>query len=503
MFNRKMKKIVSIALAGTMVMSMTACGNDSEDPKPSPTPTTAAKPNDSQQDDNNSNPSNDNDDNQTDNNQPTEGSVTLPVEPHAGSTPRTIRIGTWYDQYYDSTHSDIYANPEVNNPETAQMMFDAVKKVEEKYNVRLEYVNLTWDGAMESINTSIMSGTPDCDVYQVDLQFGVPATLNGYATALEDILPPEADIFNDQTVFKYLKIENIDNSYLFTGSALDCGACLLGFNMDMIDEAGLENPQDLYDRGEWTWEKFREYCRFLTKDTDGDTINDQWGYSGWFNTMFSYLCMSNGTHVAGGKTESLSSPATIEVLDFMYQLYQVDKTARPFDYENWDINTTVYTTGTVGFWTTYTWVQSGNGLSSDVGFEIGMVPWPIGPSGNQETNSQVAVAGNWYMIPVGVERPELVYAVLEEWSNWYNNDLSYRDDTEWHEDKCETERNWEYLKKAGQSTPWFDLWANVTDFNAPQDVINPDGDSASTAAQAAEQYKQLVQDFLDTYMGNN
>ena len=107
------------------------------------------------------------------------------------------------------------------------------------------------------------------------------------------------------------------------------------------------------------------------------------------------------------------------------------------------------------------------------------------------------------MIPVGVERPELVYAVLEEWSNWYNNDLSYRDDTEWHEDKCETERNWEYLKKAGQSTPWFDLWANVTDFNAPQDVINPDGDSASTAAQAAEQYKQLVQDFLDTYMGNN
>ena len=30
MFNRKMKKIVSIALAGTMVMSMTACGNDSE-----------------------------------------------------------------------------------------------------------------------------------------------------------------------------------------------------------------------------------------------------------------------------------------------------------------------------------------------------------------------------------------------------------------------------------------------------------------------------------------
>ena len=44
----------------------------------------------------------------------------------------------------------------------------------------------------------------------------------------------------------------------------------LGFNLQMIEDANLEDPRDLVERGEWTWEKFREYCKVLTKDTDGD-----------------------------------------------------------------------------------------------------------------------------------------------------------------------------------------------------------------------------------------
>ena len=43
--------------------------------------------------------------------------------------------------------------------ETAEMQFANLKRVEEKYNVRLEYVNLTWNGIMESINTFICALT--------------------------------------------------------------------------------------------------------------------------------------------------------------------------------------------------------------------------------------------------------------------------------------------------------------------------------------------------------
>lgn len=488
MFKKNLKKAASVALAASMVFSMAACGDKQtagNKVTDTPAPTQEEKTDDTKV---------------TEAPEVTKEPEVQKVAPHEGSTPRTIKIGTWFDVYYDSTHTDINDNPKVTNPETAQMSLDNVKAVEQKYNVRIEFVNLTWEGIMESINNSIMAGTPDCDIYMCDLQFGVPAVLNGYAVALEDIAEADDDIFTDQIATKNLKITGMDKSYLFTGNALEQGGYPLGFNKTMLDAAGLENPQDLYDRGEWTWDKFYEYCRELTKDTDGDGNIDQYGYSGFWTTALSNVLMSNGAHIAGGKKEELSSKAAIEALEFFYQLYQVDKTARPWDELDWDINTKVYTTGTVGFWTTANWIQTQWGLSSDVGFEIGIVPWPIGPSGNKDTNSQVQVSGNWYMIPVGVERPELLLAVMEDYFNWFDGDLEYRDDTEYSENALETERNFSYLKQMGETTPWFDLWQVVPELYLMSPIMGTYEAELQTPAQVAEQFKQIVQDFLDLYM---
>ncbi len=451
MYNRKLKKLAAAALAGTMVLSMTACGSNGTTDNEGLTPTIAPEPtkkplSDDKTDDKTEDKTDDG------NETPDVSGDATAVAPHKGAEPRTIRVGTWYGHFYDSTHADIYANPEITNPEISQMQFDKLKEVEEKYNVRIEFINLTWAGTIESINVSILAGAPDCDIYEVDLQFGVPAVLNGYAASIESFTAEDDDIWTDQIVYKYLDITGIDEHYLFTSNALNTGAYPLGFNKNMIDEAGLENPQDLYDRGEWTWDRFLEYCRALTKDVDGDGNTDVWGYSGWWTNAFTQLLMSNGAHVAGGKTQTLDSPETIEVLDLFNTLYQVDKTARPWNSDDWDNNVSCFTEGQVAFWTTAAWVQGGKS-SADVGFEIGIVPWPIGPSGNQETNSKIDVSGNWYMIPVGIERPELVYTVMKEYTNWYNGDLEYRDDTEWAENMMETERNFGYLKEMGETTP--------------------------------------------------
>ena len=419
-----------------------------------------------------------------------EAEVTRPAEK------RIITVGTWYDHYYTSEHQTIDVNPNVTDTELAEMQLQNMRDIEEKYNVEFKFINLTWDGTIESINTSIMAGTPDCDIYEVDLQFGIPAALNGYALALEDFLPADSDIFTDQVVMKYLNVLGMDKNYLFKATAVNTDAYPLAFNMEMLEEAGLENPQDLYDRGEWTWEKFREYMIKLTKDTNGDGATDVYGYGGWWTNMLGNLMMSNGTHIAGDTTEGLSSPATIEVMEFIYNMYNVDKVAKPWNSDDWDINTTVYTEKQIAFWPSAHWVFSQYGGEAELGFEIGVVPWPVGPSGNQETNNGYVTAGSYYIMSKGTKDPEFVYNVFYDWINWFDGDTELRDDTEWAENMYMTERNFNYVVDMCKKEQ-FDIWGSLGLGDAFSMVPIMSGEK--TASQYAQEVKNIVQDALDSY----
>lgn len=471
---KKLKKFLALGLSAAMMLSMTARGGNSGNNSSSNTG------NDSKTE------ASDNKDNEGSSGDNKDNTVA------ASGEKRIIKIGTWYDHYYTSDHTKLEDNPDVTNQETAQMQLDNIRAIEEKYNVELHFVNLTWDGTIESINTSIMAGQPDCDIYEVDIQFGVPAAFNGYAAALEDVLPAEADVLSGQTILKPLDI-GTDKSYLFKTVTKEnqLGGYPLGFNMDMINEAGLENPQDLYDRGEWTWDKFKEYCVALTKDTDGDGVTDVYGYGGWWTNMVANLLMSNGATIAAGETETLSSAATGEVLNYINTLYNVEKCARPWNEDDWDSNNAAYKNGETCFFIAPAWTIT----PEELNFELGIVPWPVGPSGNKDTNNGMALAGNAYMIANGVEDAALVYQVFEDWINWYQGDTELRDDVEWFENKMVSERNYNYLLEMGEREQ-FDLWQTITVEN-----FNVVGMLAGevTPAQLQEQAKQEFQTGLDAF----
>lgn len=373
---------------------------------------------------------------------------------------RIITIGTWYNQFYFSKHQDIADDPKMAFPETAQMRLDNMRVVEQKHNILLDYVNLTFEGVQESMHASIPDGMPDVDIYEADLQFGIPAVMDGYAVSLESMDLFDTDVFKDQKVMQYLRLPGREESYLFAPAATGgTNAYVLAFNMDMIREAGLENPQDLYDRGEWTWDIWREYLHKLNRDIDDDGIIDIYGYSGYWTHMLRNLLFSNGTAIAAGPTETMSSKETQEVIQFIYELYNEDMVARPWDPSNWDINNSLYAAGLSAFWIGADWLFDEQG-GEDLPFEIGVVPWPCGPSGNPETNSHSQPSGNWYFIPEGIAEPRFVYDVMFDWINWYNSDLSVGVDMTWSEDKYMTERNFAYATMM-DAKPGFDLWESL------------------------------------------
>ncbi|MCL2697664.1 MAG: extracellular solute-binding protein [Oscillospiraceae bacterium] len=405
---------------------------------------------------------------------------------------RTITIGTWFDVYYTSQHNSIYDDPRVSDLVTAELELKNMREIEERYNIKLEYINLTFNGIQESITTSIMAGRPDVDVYLTDLQFGIPAVLSNLATSLDSMGLAGSDAFTDNIVMKSLNLQQPE-TYLFRSSLLSSISVYpMGFNLDMILEKNLENPQDLYDRGEWTWDVWQQYLVELT-----DTERGIYGWSGYWTNMLHGLLHSNGTSIASSPVTTVTSTPTIQVFDLIYDIYNLQRTARPWDESEWTINNKLYAEGRSGFWITSDWLMGEQG-GGELPFEVGVVPWPTGPSGNRETNTHGPVGGNWYMIPKGIEDPGLVYDVIFDWHNWYNFDREKAEDLEWSQNQYITERNFNYALMMEMNTG-FDIWEsmNLGDDFSMVEIMNGEASGSSYAASV----ELLIQDALDNFFG--
>lgn len=443
----------------------------------------------------------------------------------AAEEPRHIVIATTWDIFYDSTHTDVYDNPGYTGDLAQDMMFEKVKEVEEKWNVTFEFLNMTYSGSRESINTSILAGTPDADVYMVGMAVAAPAIANGYAVDLRDILPTDHPVLNDtDAVLSYVDVGNGDVSLLIANKKENLVADTkpLGFNLQMIEDANLEDPRDLVARGEWTWDKFIEYCQVLTKDLDGDGVTDVYGFGGWPEDYLSNLLMSNGTYIAGSPTENLTSPEVAEVLQFLQDLNITYGVMHPIPEVNpWDICRYLYREKKVAFSPLAAWIMSSNSdyayKSPEIvplEFDMVFVPWPVGPSGNAETNAAKTTSATGYMIPIGVEDPEFVFNVLYDILNWYDYDpnnpesddeaLEIRDNEEalgwWYgvtaKDLDLQEHNFNIMYEMGLRQQ-FEMWNNLGVSMELTALVNGD----YTVAQYQEMFKQPVQDAITAIMG--
>ncbi len=479
------KKLLAMLLALTMVLSLAACGNK-EVAETEATPTKAPTVTEAVAEAT-----------------PTTAPV---VEKYAKFDfgGRVIKVGLWWDYYYTSIHKEISEDPGLSNTEVAQLKLDNVRRIEEKYNCTIEFTNFGWDGIKESINTSITAGTPECDIYLTDLQFGIPAVVNGLAQDLTGLAPENSDLFGEQKVIKSL--EALGGTYFFAETGLPDRGIFLGYNETMIEDLGLEDPQALYAKGEWTWDKFAEYALAGTKDNDNDGTVDVYGYGGIFTDLVNGLVMNNGGSIAGTTTEGLSTQPVTEALDFINRLFNVDQSARPWNGDDWNDNLLAWSDGKVMFWTAQAWslkqeVDAAIAEGAELPFTYHVVPYPVGPSGDGKAYSPVA--GNWYIIPVGVQEPDKVFQIFEEFLNWHGGDSELRDDPTLFEASFLTTEDVELAYSTGinlKLDPWGSLTPNF-DFGGSiwwPIIVNKD----TTVAQAVEASKPVLQDALKTFYGN-
>lgn len=351
-----------------MVFLLSACsGNDANNAKPANTPT----------------------------NKPENTPVVEKEEPAVDLNGRVIKMSAWWDLTpAGDTASD-------------KAHLEKIAELEKKYNMTIEFVNVPFEEYMDKFTTTVLGGEPFADLVIMEYKSALPAILKGQLYAISEFTDAQSDVNNEQKfVTKAPKLGGGEYG-IDTPTTLAVG---MHYNRDLFKKLGLPDLHEIYANGEWTWDKFLEIAKAATKDSDNDGKLDSWGFSAWAADFARNLVAANGAKVADDATskEGLTDPRTIEAVEFLNKLYNVENVVKvkSGDKTFWEENAT-FKDGDVAMFAAAEWQLP------DLTFNVGVVPFPIGPQGSKEV-TYANSAGAARFIPKGVKDPQIVYQIFEE-----------------------------------------------------------------------------------------
>lgn len=148
------------------------------------------------------------------------------------------------------------------------------------------------------------------------------------------------------------------------------------YNADLFEDNGVTTPLELWENGEWTFDKFLETAEALTLDTDRDGLNDIWGWASWVKHMFT---IGNGAKTLELTRDNIkllwNTPAYINGLEYLVN-------ALPYYQSNGGEKS--FIEGKNAMWIER--IQHAPKFSHDspncqINFEAVWVPFPKGPDG--------------------------------------------------------------------------------------------------------------------------
>ena len=222
-----------------------------------------------------------------------------------------------------------------------------------------------------------------------DLFFILQEDFHGFAEigALKDLtsmIQQDEDFKEERfytSAFEYGKYNGIPYSLPF-----ECAPKLMFVNQTILNKEGLNIPKE-----DWTWEKFYDICKKVTKDTDNNGMIDQFGV---LNYTWEEAFESNGVELfdQGGTKCYLSDERVEPALTFIENLNGLNSgytaTTRDFDLGNvvfWPMSFSEYRA----------YKPYPLSIKKYSSFEWDCIPMPRGPSGeNVSTLDTLRIAMN-------------------------------------------------------------------------------------------------------------
>lgn len=355
-----MKKILSLVLALCMLAAMlTACGGETtpETTKPSAggdnTPATTA---------------------------PAE------TEPATLENPNLTIV--WH------TTEEAWLANKAENPDAFDLVWSTKEVFEQTYGGTVTVIGVGWGEQASTIISMVNSGEV-CDLGQAhDQNFPIYGAKN--------IVQDVSQYVDLNDGFWY---DSCTNAFSFGGVPYAMGAeatpVVIAYNKTLFEQNGVKTPMEYFEEGNWNWDTFRDVALEMTGDTDGDGVNDVYGF-GWWDSFYVQMLAANGISTinyngADGVTSNYQTAQATEAFEFLQNGYMTDKFIM---YPDGDSFISAFKGGTLAMTCEYGF----NAISAYAcDYEIEWAPLPTGPSGSTYASGG---ALNGFVIPVTAANPE-------------------------------------------------------------------------------------------------
>jgi multiple sugar transport system substrate-binding protein len=183
------------------------------------------------------------------------------------------------------------------------------------------------------------------------------------------------------------------------GLPRDVSTFVLYLNLDLLEEAGVEDPRELAANGEWNWDTFLETA--IAVDALGDEIRG-FGQNAWWGPYGYWINAAGGNFYNEDRTAcALDTEEALQGLEFQSSLYNEYDVAVPYGEDS----EPPFLAGTVGMFQNGRWATPGTRASADFNWDV--VKLPDGPGG----------PSNWlfwgaYVVNANTEHPEEAWELV-------------------------------------------------------------------------------------------
>lgn len=277
---------------------------------------------------------------------------------------------------------------------------------QEYYGGKIEFHQVVYEERYDKLTQAIQSGE--------GIDFFSAGDMDAFPKGAVSNMFIPADDYIDFDSPLWADVKNANDSLMWNGNhyvaavSVTGDNCVVIYNKNTFEENGLEDPADLYYKGEWDWNAFENALISFT-----DTANQQYGIDGWW---FEFgLINTTGVPAVSLSNQKLSNnladPAMARVQNWIYGLYNKDLIAIGVGTYGWDTRPNYIGEGKLLFYPSglYNFYCPKEQWASIYGEDVFFVPMPKDPEADAH---YIPTGMDSYLIVNGAQNPEGVAKYL-------------------------------------------------------------------------------------------